>query len=51
MRINFNSGSVLRDLNSLNNAGFLFMQIISGRNYYTANIHQIKSLPDNYCVT
>lgn len=41
-----NPGSIFRDLNSLYNVGLLTLNIISGRNYYTANLSQMKKLTD-----
>lgn len=42
--LGLNPGSVFRDLNNLYNAGILHLEVISGRDYYTADLHQIEEI-------
>lgn len=46
-RLNLNSGSVFRDLNSLYNARLLLSQTIDGRNYYRTNLPVIRQITEH----
>ena len=46
-RLNLNSGSVFRDLNSLYNARLLLSQTIDGRNYYRTNLPEIRQITEH----
>ena len=43
-KLNLNSGSVFRDLNSLYNARLLFMESSGGRNCYRTNLPVVRNM-------
>ena len=43
-KLNLNSGSVFRDLNSLRNARLLLMETIGGRNCYRTNVPAVRQI-------
>ena len=43
-KLNLNSGSVFRDLNSLRNARLLLMEAIGGRNCYRTNVLAVRQI-------
>ena len=46
-KLNLNSGSVFRDLNSLYNARLLLQESNGGRNYYRTNMSTIRQITEH----